>query len=118
MDGHEPRRAAAKDLFVDTSEVPYAVVLNSPYRRAGRRSRLIHESFGGNRPFGDRDAVRFHNCLRRRAGKGQGICRAEAFCAVYEFAVYRTGVVVTDLRGALLFQWRSDAGLLYRLHVV
>src|SRR5688500_11278238 len=77
LDGYEPRRTPAEDLFVHPSSVPDAVVLDDTYRIYGGDTRPLYEPLGGDRSFGDRDTVRVHDRLRRRAGEGQGVRRTE-----------------------------------------
>src|SRR5436190_3854573 len=91
VDGDEPRRTAAKDLFLDPPEIPYAVVFDDPDRIYGRDPGLVYEPFGSDGSVGDRNFVRIYYRMRRGAGKGQGVRRPETFCAVYKLAVSLSG---------------------------
>ena len=46
--------------------------------------------------------VRIYDRLRRRAGQGQGVCRRKTFCAVYQFALHRTGYLPDNVWRGLL----------------
>src|ERR1043166_459206 len=70
MDGDEPRRLAAENIFVNSSAFSYPLVLDYIDRLYGRNSSTFYESLGGYRSVGDRNLIRVYDRLRRCAGQG------------------------------------------------